>query len=337
MSVHSKTYTDTGNPFLSTYISGTCQYPQLTIGGLLDGYQHGRDLSEVYGTSGKLGLFPRIPSIETSYFRSSESPLTQQSAGGVLRGIWPNYKASMPLHQQATSLDTVNEGYPCPSISSTLAKIKSTAEWQDHLISTSTLRVALGKMFNADSSAWQGTMDHFADNFQARLCNGYSLPCSVNNASDCVTQDMANEVFRAGDWEWNYYWRTNVYVEKYIQVVEGLFIGEIVSRLESVANGTIQEGKYSHVFVHDGDIGPVAGALGVESLRWPGMGSNIAFEIWKTHNHASEANDAYFARVLYSGQPIKTIHGDIDWMPLESLLGILRPFIPTDIVTLCNS
>ncbi|KAB8297393.1 hypothetical protein EYC80_002736 [Monilinia laxa] len=315
--VYSQTYTDPGNPFLSTYISGTCQYPQLTIGGLLDGQQHGRDLSEVYGVTGKLSLFPKDPSREATYFRSSESPLTQQSAGGVLRGIWPQYRASLPLHQQATSIDTVNAGYSCSVISSLLAKIRSTSEWQAHLAATSTLRSTLGNIFSADSSVWQDTMDHFADNFQARrLCNGYSLPCSPTNASNC---------------------RANPYAQKYIQVVEGLFIGEIVSRLESVLNGTIGRGKYSHTFIHDGDIGPVAGALGINALRWPGMGSNITFEIWKVQNDTAETNDAYFARVLYSGQPMKSIYGDLDWISLQSLLGILRRFVPADIVALCNS
>ncbi|KAF7910046.1 uncharacterized protein EAF01_003764 [Botrytis porri] len=335
--VHASTYTDPHNPFLSNYISGTCQYPQLTIGGLSDGYQHGRDLSGVYGATGKLSLFPTTPSLEKTYFRSSESPLTQQSAGGVLRGIWPKYQGSISLHQQASSLDTVNAGYSCPAIASTLAKIKSTAEWQAHLTATSALRTTLGNMFNADSSAWQGTMDHFADNFQARLCNGYSLPCSPTNASNCVNQEMADEVFRAGDWEWNYYWRANPYVQEYIQVVEGLFIGEIVSRLENVANGTIKGGKYGHTFVHDGDIGPVAGALGINALRWPGMGSNIAVEIWKLRNPVSPAIDGHFARVLYSGQPMQSSHGNLDWVPLQTLLGILKQFVPTDIVTLCNS
>ncbi|ESZ93517.1 putative histidine acid phosphatase [Sclerotinia borealis F-4128] len=335
--VYAQTYTDPSNPFLGTYVPGTCQYPQLTIGGLLDGYRHGQDLARVYGATGKLSLFPTTPSPETAYFRSSESPLTQQSAGGVLRGIWSSFKGSIPLHQQATSLDTVNAGYSCPAISSTLAEIKSTTEWQAHLTATSTLRTTLGSVFDADSSAWQGTMDHFADNFQARLCNGYSLPCSPTNASNCVTREMADEVFRAGDWEWNYYWRANPYVQKYIQVVEGPFIGEIVSRLERVSNGAIQEGKYSHIFVHDGDIGPVAGALGINALRWPGMGSNIAFEVWKVEDYTKAYCDTYFVRVLYSGKPMESIHGDMDWMPLESLLEILRQFVPKDIVALCNS
>jgi 2-phosphoxylose phosphatase len=90
---------------------------------------------------------------------------------------------------------------------------------------------------------------------------------------------QADEVFRAGDWEWNYWWRNNPNAKVYIQTVEGLFIGEIIRGIKALQNGTTKA-KYVHDFVHDGDIGPIAGALGITALRWPGMGSNIAFEIW---------------------------------------------------------
>ena len=257
-------------------MNGTCQYPQLTIGGLLDGYQHGQDLWGVYGA--KLGLIPREPNGRV-YFRSSESALTQDSAGGVLRGLWPDYMGALPLHQQASAVDTVNGGFSCPAQGTLLSAIKSTAEWQQHLNVTASLRANLGSQLGANNSAWQSTFDHFEDNFQGRLCNGYQLPCNVKNTSDCVTMAQADEVFRAGDWEWNYYWRTNPDVTLYIQLVEGLFIGEILNRFEAVANG-ISKLSYEHVFVHDGDIGPILGALGINELRWPGMASNIAFEIW---------------------------------------------------------
>ena len=217
--------------------------------------------------------------MRAKWFRTTESPLTQQSAGSVLRGLWPNYQGSIPVHQQTSSVDTVNEGFSCSAINTVLSSIKSTDEWNSHLTATSTLRSDLGSLLGATASAWQNTFDHFADNFQGRLCNGYALPCDVSDTSNCVTTEQANKVFRAGDWEWDYYWRGNPYAKEYITVVEGLFIGEILARFEGVKNGTVT-GKYSHVFVHDGDIGPVAGALGIKALRWPGMASNIAFEIW---------------------------------------------------------
>lgn len=273
--MYAQTYEDPTNPF-SPGVNGTCQFPQITVGGIQDGFQHGKDLWRVYGE--KLGLIPKKPSHRV-WFRSSESVLTQASAGAVLRGVWPDYDGALPLHQMVSSVDTVNEGYSCSAISATLNQIKSTPEWKDHLSVTSNLRAQLGALLGATSSSWQSTFDHFSDNFQARLCNGYELPCSVSNSSACVTMEMAAEVFRAGDWEWNYYWRTNPYVTKYIQVVEGLFIGEIVSHLQDVMDGTSSR-DYSHIFIHDGDIGPVLGALGIKALRWPAMGSNIAFEVW---------------------------------------------------------
>lgn len=275
MPMYAQTYQDPNNPF-TPGVNGTCQYPQITIGGVQDGYQHGKDLWNVYGK--KLGLIPKKPN-DRVWFRSSESALTQGSAGAVLRGVWPDYDGALPLHQMVSSVDTVNEGYSCSAISSTLSELQSTTEWKEHLSVTSELRSELGSMLGATSSSWQNTFDHFSDNFQARLCNGYDLPCSVSNSSACVTMDMAEEVFRAGDWEWNYYWRTNPYVTKYIQVVEGLFIGEIVARLQAVQDEKSSL-DYSHIFVHDGDIGPILGSLGINALRWPAMASNIAFEVW---------------------------------------------------------
>lgn len=242
----------------------------------MDGYQHGRDLWAVYGE--KLRLLPSSP-VDRTWFRSSSSALTQGSAGGVLRGIWPFYWGAVPLHQQASSVDTVNEGYSCSARSSVLSAIESSSEWNTHLSATSSLRSLLAEMFDADTSSWMSTYDHFSDNFQARLCNGYKLPCSLSNSSECVTEQQAEEIFRAGDWMWDYWFRANANAKKYIQLVEGLFIGEIVGRLQAVGNGT-QSLLFSHNFVHDGDIGPVLGALGIKTIRWPAMGSNIAFEVW---------------------------------------------------------
>ena len=275
MPVYAQTYQDPNDPF-KTGVNSTCQFPQITIGGIEDGYQHGKDIWDVYHT--KLGLIPKEPN-ERVWFRSSDSALVQASAGAVLRGVWPEYKGSLPLHQMVTSVDTVNEGFSCNAISSTLDKIKSTDKWTEHMKATKELRSKLGSMLGADDSSWQETFDHFCDNFQARLCNGYELPCSVSNSSQCVTMKMAEEVFRAGDWEWNYYWRTNEYATKYIQLVEGLFIGEIVDDLKATQDGTSSI-DYRHTFIHDGDIGPILGALGINALRWPGMASNIAFEVW---------------------------------------------------------
>ncbi|KAJ5884741.1 histidine acid phosphatase [Penicillium taxi] len=326
--MYGQTYTDLTNPYAKGYVNGTCQYPQLTIGGFLDGYQHGRDLWAVYGD--KLGLLPSSPESQKVWFRSSHSPLTQQSAGAVLRGIWPDHDGTLPLHQQSPEIDTVNRGFPCPARSRLLSKIQSSSEWSRHLTETKTLRDRLATIFSADKSDWMSSFDHFADNFQGRLCNGYRLPCSLKDPSICVTENEAYEVFRAGDWEWNYWWHRNADALKYIQIIEGLFIGEIVRRLEAVSHGTLNR-VYTHNFIHDGDIGPILGALGAQQIRWPGMASNIAFEIWKT------TKERFFARVLYSGHALRTADGSLEWVDLSVLTDRLKAYVPEDIISMCNS
>ncbi|KAL4925227.1 histidine phosphatase family protein [Aspergillus undulatus] len=330
LQVYGQAYTDPSNPFVSNYVNGSCQYPQLTIGGLLDGYQHGRDLRAVYG--GKLGLIPDTLAQNDNrvWFRSSTSPLTQGSAGAVLRGLWPDYSGPLPLHQQAGSVDTINRGFPCAARDTILSEIQSTDEWNEHIAVSAPLRDRLAGMFEAqDAQDWLSTWDHFADNFQGRLCNGYDLPCSRKDLSQCVTEDQAYEAFRAGDWMYNYWWRRNPRVTEYIQVIEGMFIGELVRKFEGVRDGN-EQAVYNHVFAHDGDIAPLLGALGIRALRWPGMGSNVAFEIWQT------STGEFFARVLYAGRTIETVHGVLEWIPLQQLIDILNVFVPEDIVALCG-
>ncbi|KAL4967056.1 histidine phosphatase family protein [Aspergillus stella-maris] len=328
--VYAKTYTEDANPFVTDYVNGSCQYPQLTIGGLQDGYQHGHDLRALY--IDKLGLIPSTlqENDHRVFFRSTSSPLTQGSAGGVLRGLWPEYSGPLPLYQQAESVDTINRGFPCSARDEILSKIQSTDEWNESISVTSQLRNKLADMFDAtDSSDWMNTWDHFADNFQARLCNGYDLPCSRSDPSSCVSEEEAYTVFRAGDWMYNYWWRTNPLVTEYITVIEGMFIRELVRKFEAVRDGK-EEAVYNHVFAHDGDIAPLLGALGIRALRWPGMASNVAFEIWET------TTGEFFARVLYSGRAIETVHGVLEWVPLDRLIEILNVYVPEDIVALCG-
>ena len=49
------------------------------------------------------------------------------------------------------------------------------------------------------------------------------------------------------------------------------------------------------------------------------------------------SNGAFYARVLYSGQPLRTVHGILDWIALDDLIDNMSPYIPTDIIALCNN
>lgn len=193
--VYAETYTDPSNPFVDNYVDGTCQYPQLTIGGLLDAYQHGKDLWSAYGE--KLGFLPDSPD-DSTWFRSTESPLTQQTAGGVLRGIWPHYTKPVRLHQQAEYIDTVDQSFTCDYRDTVLSAITSSSAWKAQLKAAAPLLANLS-WATQNSSDWTETFDHLCDNFQAKLCNGYELPCNVNDTSECVTMKEADEAFRAGE------------------------------------------------------------------------------------------------------------------------------------------
>ncbi|KAA8641341.1 uncharacterized protein ATNIH1004_002009 [Aspergillus tanneri] len=227
--VYGQAYSDPTNPFLDSYVNGSCQYPQLTIGGLLDGYQHGRDLRAVYGD--KLGLIPSSLNHHTDKNLATHQFLT---INAELRGwsLWYRHGRSW-VSLCCAEFTAVND--------------QSSPEWKEHLSVTQSLRNRLAVLFDANTSSWMSTFDHFADNFQARLCNGYELPCQLDG-SGCATMDDAYTVFRAGDWEWNYWWRYNANATRYIQLVEGLFIGEIVRKLEVVQRRN-SELVYSHTFL----------------------------------------------------------------------------------------
>jgi len=49
------------------------------------------------------------------------------------------------------------------------------------------------------------------------------------------------------------------------------------------------------------------------------------------------SSGAFYARVLYSGQPLITVHGVLDWIALDDLIDNMAPYVPADIIALCNN
>lgn len=118
-------------------------------------------------------------------------------------------------------------------------------------------------------------------------------------------------------------------------------------------------------FAHDGSVSPVLGVLQIDQVRplllflllrffssaylekndsrltrrqpmWPGMGTEIVFELWKK-NTSSSSSEAYFIRVLLSGQPLETSTplGTLDMIPWDEFEKYLNETIPEDIVGMC--
>lgn len=66
---------------------------------------------------------------------------------------------------------------------------------------------------------------------------------------------------------------------------------------------------------------------------WPGMGTEIVFELWKKKTSPSP----YFIRVLLSGQPLETSTplGTLDMVPWDEFEKYLNETIPEDLVGMC--
>jgi hypothetical protein len=52
--------------------------------------------------------------------------------------------------------------------------------------------------------------------------------------------------------------------------------------------------------------------------------------------NSGKKKSSLYGRVLYCGQPVKTIYGTLDWVPLSQIIDILNPYVPTDLVSLCG-
>ncbi len=86
-------YRSPTNPFIPTGFLGTCQFPQITAGGLDDSWQHGKDLYGVYHDL--LGFLPDYASEKVS-FRVTQNVITSEVAGMVVNGLFGTQE-SIPL------------------------------------------------------------------------------------------------------------------------------------------------------------------------------------------------------------------------------------------------
>lgn len=89
------------NPFTPAGFFGSCQFPQITAGGLEDAWQHGRDLYGVYHDL--LGFLPDgvAAGSEEVRFRVTQNVITSQVAGMVIDGMFGS-QADVPLLVQVS-------------------------------------------------------------------------------------------------------------------------------------------------------------------------------------------------------------------------------------------
>lgn len=180
-----------------------------------------------------------------------------------------------------------------------------------------------------DSEGWHSSFDHYFDNLSARLCHDMSLPCSTEDDSKCVTEDQADEVFRLGQFEYSHIYRDTPTSLAASAASYGAWIDEVAQHIRDQITGEDGEMVYRHNVAHDGSVSRLLSVLQVDVMVWPGMGSEVVFELYrekKAHNHyhgVDRQSKDYVVRVLFGGQVMRSSSPDLgllEFIPVDALL-----------------
>ncbi|KAG9234902.1 histidine acid phosphatase [Amylocarpus encephaloides] len=313
---------------------GSCQFPQITFGGLEDSFQHGKDLYGVYHDL--LRFLPHNANDKVN-FRVTQNVITSEVGGMVINGMFST-EENYPLYIQPNGYDPLEPTYPCPVSSNLFSAIRSGSNWTSHLTSASPLYATLDNISGVppDDSGFHASFDHYYDNLSARQCHNKPLPCKIvdgQNSSACVTQDIADNVYRLGNYEYSYIYRDDPRSLAASATSYGVFLGQLTSHIRDVITGKMNV-IYRHNVAHDGSISRLLSVLQLDLMVWPGMGSEVVFELYKkkTVSIAGEnpsppsSKSGYYIRVLWRGQILRSSNpslGLMDMLPVETLLAYL--------------
>jgi len=335
-------FTNPLNPFTNTvgpgFVGSTCQFPQITGQGLEDSVTHGKDLHTVYAKP--LGLGEQFDASKTQ-IRVTNNQITSQVASGLLKGLFPK-SSNIEVLIQSSNFDSLEPTYSCPKANALEAAVTTgNSNWTNHLAAAAGLYAkldAVSGIASQDTGGWHTSFDHYYDNMSAKQCHGKTLPCNVNNTKQCITQEEANTVYRIGSYEYSLQWRDAPESAQYAALKYGAWMLELKEHLQDKISGKSKNMKYIHNIAHDGSISPLLGFLQIAQMVWPGMGSEVVFELYSTSNHKSKA---YFVRVLWGGQPLETSTplGILDHVPAQDLFNYIDSMVGSSaqLFADCNS
>ncbi|KAI9763354.1 MAG: hypothetical protein M1839_006517, partial [Geoglossum umbratile] len=167
------------------------------------------------------------------------------------------------------------------------------------------------------STSFHTSWDHYFDNLSARLCHQKPLPCHPDDPSLCVTPENANTVFRLGEWEYSYIYRDSPDSLKASIGSFGVWIAELAQNIRDAVAGK-SEVAYRHNVAHDGSLARLLSILQVDVMVWPGMGSEVVFEVWR-----GKDDRGWYLRVLWGGRVLRSSSpqlGVLDMVPLDRAL-----------------
>lgn len=301
-------------------------------------------------------------------YRVTRNVITSQVAGMVVSGMWGNAASAssmssavpaVPLLVEPEGTDSLEPAYPCPAASAAFAAMRRSKAYLAYLEASAPIYAALDAISgisdlppaNQEASGFHGSIDHYYDNLSARQCHGKPLPCrrrQKTNGEDeevCVTQEQADTVYRLGQWEYSFLYRDHQSSLAASAAGLGVWIAQLASHLREAAaaasSGRDEKKRatgdgisYFHNVAHDGSIARLLSVLQVDVMFWPGMGSEVAFELWRRKEE--ELADAapgqrgprsstrgFHVRVLFGGTVLTSSHpalARMNMVPLETLL-----------------
>ncbi|KAF2839134.1 histidine acid phosphatase-like protein [Patellaria atrata CBS 101060] len=324
-------FTSPSNPFTPAGFPGTCLFPQITNPGLEDSYNHGANLYSVYHDL--LSFLPDTvnESDERVKFRVTNNPITSQVASMIIAGMYPSLaSASTPitLMIQPPSVDSLEPSYSCPRAAELYANYavgSQDPQWTAHLKASAPLFAALDTISGVSRSdvGWHRSWDHCFDNLSARQCHGMPLPCSSSspkpqNTTRCITQTQADAVYRLGQYEYSFIHRDSKDSLRAAVASFGVWIAELAQNIRDQVSGNSGI-IFRHNVAHDGSMARLLAVLQVETMVWPGMGSEVVFEVFKKGKGGKR-----YLRVLWGGRVLRSSVpelGSIDMLDLDVFLG----------------
>jgi acid phosphatase len=318
-------YTSSTNPFAASGFNGTCQFPQITKGGLDDSWQHGKDLYGVYRDL--LNFLPDKYDANTVRFRVTNNVITSQVSGMLISGMYPSQtdNTKTPLSIQPSPIDSLEPRYPCAAAAklySTYGVGSASKNWSQHLSAAGPLFATLDTIsgIQPEDAEWHKSLDHYYDNLSTRQCDGKPLPCAANNKSSCVTQDIADTVYRLGQYEYSFIYRDAPDSLQAAVGSYGVWIAEVAQNMRDAMDGRSAV-VYRHNVAHDGSVSRLLSVLQVEEMVWPGMGAEVVFEVYR--GTQGKWKGRWFVRVLWGGRVLVSSNpmlGKVDMLDLEVLL-----------------
>jgi len=333
-------------PFALGGLTGTCRFPQITVDGLADSHVHGADLHAVY--HGLLGLLPARGD-ENSWravarFRATNNEITSQVAGALIAGLRGAPVAGVPLAVQPVGADSLEPQYACPAAAAVWAAIKASRPWRRHLAAARELFAALDAVSGVAPAdeGFHMSLDHYFDNLSARQCHGRPLPCRPGGGR-CATQDLADAVYRVGQWEYSFLYRGHDRSLAASVGAWGLWVAELAAHLRAVVDGRADGVVWRHNIAHDGSVSRLLSILQADVMVWPGMGGEVVFELWRDRGAAASGEkgvdtatrspSGLYVRVLFGGRVLKSSNpglGRLEMLRVEALLAYFDGLVGRD-------